>query len=64
MKPRIKNSPGQRPSGVSDNQHVVFWLYPPYPPSRQLGLDMSLPGLPPIPPNPLVTAFFLFLTAS
>ena len=29
-----QNSPGQRPKGVLDNQHVGFWLYPPHPPQQ------------------------------
>ena len=55
------NSPGQRPSGVLDNEHVGFWLHPPYPPSRQLGSKQPLLGLPQICSNSLVTAFFVFL---
>ena len=43
---------------------LVNWLYPPYPPSRQLDPKFCLLGRGPTESRPLVTAFFVFLRAS
>ena len=43
---------------------LVDWLYPPYPPSRQLDPKFCLLGRGPTASRPLVTAFFMFLRAS
>ena len=43
---------------------LVDWLYPPYPPSRQLDPKFCLLGRGPTASRPLVTAFFVFLRAS
>ena len=40
--------------------NIAFWLFPPYPPGRQLRRKSSLPGRGPTPSKPLGTTFFQF----